>query len=982
MHANLKVILIVAIGVGACLLSVLLGQHFRAADRDNLRALARIEQIGTDIEQIRLLGRSFVQNADPEQWADLSRIVNDVRDDLGAAPSARGRWRAEVLALSRSLDSYQSILIQLYEPAVSLNTQKEALQEIGLTFMREVEEEIIAPFRREEGERLYSGESIDPFKARAKDAAYDLVALHTKQQLVLLELMLGLDVEAYTEAKQELSAELTRHEAQLRYMSVLMGNEPTLQAILVSLDQKIVRLMEHERDIIDCCTMVVELDEQLGDAGEALRADGEKLSSQITGDLLRSARLNRVVDWSLMLGIIAALGVLGALLARNIIQFVNDLRATHQQLEKNETILRATLESSNDGVLVVTDDQSVSHTNSRFQAIWSVPAEIIESGDDQALIRHVLPQIEDLEGFTDRINEVYQTSEPSDDSLSLKDGRLLERYSYPLILAGQEGGRVWLFRDVTDRERAEEAARERDRMLRTLVANLPGFVYRCKNDRDWTMEYLGGRFEEVTGYTPEDLIDDRRVTFNDLIMEEHRERLWKAWQEQLSKREPLEAEYTIEARDGTIKWVWEQGRGVFDDEGTLLSLEGFICDITDRKRAEADREKLEAQLRQSQKMEAIGQLAGGVAHDFNNILTAILGNVELSMDSVRTEFGPDHGVVGSMEQIEQAAQRASVLTRQLLTFSRRDVVQPQPLNLNDILAGLDKMLLRLVTEDIAIETFPEPELKTVQADAGQLEQVIVNLVVNAVHAMPDGGRLTMETQNVMFDEGYTSTHAEARPGPHVMLAVSDTGHGMDAATCERIFEPFFTTKPADKGTGLGLATVHGIVKQSGGHIIVYSEPGRGTTFKAYLPAIDAAPVGPTRAALPDVVPGGDETILLCEDDRPVCELIAQSLRIAGYTVMTASSGSEGIKVVQKHVGTIDLLITDVIMPDMNGRALSERLRALRPGLPLLFISGYTSNIIAHHGVLDEGVEFLEKPFTRHGLLKKIRAVINKSRADA
>jgi signal transduction histidine kinase/ActR/RegA family two-component response regulator len=411
------------------------------------------------------------------------------------------------------------------------------------------------------------------------------------------------------------------------------------------------------------------------------------------------------------------------------------------------------------------------------------------------------------------------------------------------------------------------------------------------------------------------------------------------------------------------------------DEVLVQAMAGTASEVVLAAQAEERRQELEAQLRQSQKLEAVGQLAGGVAHDFNNILTTIMGNVELGLDRVRRELGPDHSVVRSMESIETAAQRASTLTRQLLTFSRRDVMQPRVLNLNSILANLQSMLSRLITENITLGVVTSPTLKSVRADAGQLEQVIVNLVVNAVHAMPDGGRLTLETQNVSLDEHYVSTHAEARPGPHVLLTVSDTGCGMDVQTCERIFEPFFTTKPVDQGTGLGLATVHGVVRQAGGHIMVDSEPGQGTTFRVYLPADDAAPEHAPSHAPPDAELRGHETLLLCEDDHLVRRLVADALGAAGYTTIIAGSPQETIALSLAHAGPIDLLITDVIMPDMNGRALSEHLRELRPGLPTLFISGYSADVIAPHGVLDEGVQFLEKPFTRRQLLTKIRAVL-------
>ena len=401
--------------------------------------------------------------------------------------------------------------------------------------------------------------------------------------------------------------------------------------------------------------------------------------------------------------------------------------------------------------------------------------------------------------------------------------------------------------------------------------------------------------------------------------------------------------------------------------------------ITERHVVERERERLEHQLRQSQKLEAVGQLAGGVAHDFNNILTAILGNVHLSMDSVRTALGTEHRAVQSMEQIEQAAQRAASLTRQLLTFSRRDVMQPKILNLNTLINELDPMLRRLITENITLTIHTDDDLQSIQADAGHIEQMIVNLVVNAVHAMPDGGTVTIETHNTLLTDQYASAHTDARPGPHVQLVVRDTGCGMDAETREHMFDPFYTTKPVDKGTGLGLATVHGIVKQCSGHIVVDSALGAGATFYIYLPATSVSPS--KKPALQEEEPllsAKSKSVLLCEDDALVCDLIAKSLRSAGYDVVTAENGETGIQVAKTHTGSIDLLITDVIMPDMNGRAMAERVQTIRPGLPTLFISGYTADVIAQHGVLDEHVDFLEKPFTRAGLLAKVRDLLKKS----
>jgi two-component system cell cycle sensor histidine kinase/response regulator CckA len=535
-------------------------------------------------------------------------------------------------------------------------------------------------------------------------------------------------------------------------------------------------------------------------------------------------------------------------------------------------------------------------------------------------------------------------------------------------------------RDLTELKQAERTLSESTERLRLAMqaARMGTWEWDVEQDRvTWSPETL-----RIFGVTAEEF-GGTYAAYARFVAPEARAEVGAIVEQFLAHSEKsavIQYEHEIVRGDGERGWVEVRGMTFVSREGRPSRLAGVCVDITDRKQAEAQREELEAQLRQSQRLEAIGHLAGGVAHDFNNILTAILGNVELSMDSVRTDLGADHSVVQSMAQIELAAQRASALTRQLLAFSRRDVTQPQALSLNRTLAALDQMLRRLISEDVELKVATAPDLQSVWADAGHMEQVIVNLVVNAVHAMPDGGRLTLETQNVVLADDYPDSHADARGGPHVMLAVSDTGHGIDPAIRERIFDPFFTTKPADKGTGLGLATVHGIVKQAGGHIMVYSEPGHGTTFKIYLPAIDQSPTERPTSTQSLAASGGGETILLCEDDDPVRALIAQTLRSGGYNVISTSRAAEALAAVEAHPGTLDLLITDVIMPDMNGRALSERIAAVRPSLRTLFISGYTSNVIAHHGVLDDGVEFLEKPFTRQQLLQNVRAVLDETDA--
>jgi signal transduction histidine kinase/CheY-like chemotaxis protein len=397
--------------------------------------------------------------------------------------------------------------------------------------------------------------------------------------------------------------------------------------------------------------------------------------------------------------------------------------------------------------------------------------------------------------------------------------------------------------------------------------------------------------------------------------------------------------------------------------------------IADRRSAEDALRKSEAQFRQSQKMEAVGRLAGGVAHDFNNLLTAITGYSEMLLDGMAVEDPHRHG----LEEISKAAERAAALTSQLLSFSRRQILAPRPLDLNEVVSGMDSMLRRLIGEDVRLNTVLAAGLGKAMADPHHVEQVLVNLVVNARDAMPDGGQLTLETANVELDAAYMGRQAGAKPGPHVMLAVSDTGSGIDPLILPHIFEPFFTTKERGKGTGLGLATGFGIVHQSGGHVTAYSEPGRGTAFKVYLPRLsgDAEPaVEREEAGSPSSY--GSETILLVEDEVAVRKLAGEMLRRYGYTVLQSESGPEALDLLAGYAGPLHLLLTDVVMPGMSGRQLSERLQALRPGLRVLYMSGYTDNAIVHHGVLDRGVAFLQKPFTPDSLARKVRESLDAS----
>jgi PAS domain S-box-containing protein len=512
---------------------------------------------------------------------------------------------------------------------------------------------------------------------------------------------------------------------------------------------------------------------------------------------------------------------------------------------------------------------------------------------------------------------------------------------------------------------AQENLRRSEVNFRSLVTNAPYGICRCNaagrildvnpafesmlasSSRDLLGKHLGELYADSSHWF--ELADYLRSTasFTGLIVE------WKR-------------------KEGTNTVVRISGRTVPNGKnGPTFEL--FAEDVTERR-------ALEQQLRQSQKMEAVGRLAGGIAHDFNNLLMVISGYSEFLLD----RLGPDPALRGPAQEISGAAQRASSLTRQLLAFSRKQMMAPKILDLNSVVTENLKMLTRVIGEDIDLVMVPAPTLGAIRADASQIDQVILNLAVNARDAMPSGGRLTIETSNVALDDEYARIHSPLNPGEYVMLAISDTGFGMDFETQSHIFEPFFTTK-GPKGTGLGLSTVYGIVKQSGGYIWVYSEVGKGTTFKIYLPRVAekietpavVVPAEEAAAAEP-----GSETILLAEDEANLRYLARQFLEKQGYKVIEAADGAAAMQIAVAHEGVIHLLLTDVIMPGMNGRELAQRISEIRPQTKVLYMSGYTENVIGHNGTLDAGVQLLQKPFTLRDLKNKVREILDSARLAA
>jgi two-component system cell cycle sensor histidine kinase/response regulator CckA len=513
--------------------------------------------------------------------------------------------------------------------------------------------------------------------------------------------------------------------------------------------------------------------------------------------------------------------------------------------------------------------------------------------------------------------------------------------------------------DVTERKRAEDALRESDERHQTILQTaMDGF---------WLVDMQGRLLEvnetycRMSGYSVQELlamrIPDLEISETADDVAAHTKRIMAQGADRFESRH--------RRKDGSIFDVEVSVQYQPTDSGRFVV---FLQDVTDRKRAGVEKAKLEAQFHQAQKMESVGRLAGGVAHDFNNLLTVINGYSQMLLSDLKV----DDPLRDSIEEIHKAGERAAGLTRQLLAFSRKQVLEPRRLDVNHMVEELRPMLTRLMGEDVELRVALRGEGRTVRADPHQLEQVLMNLAVNARDAMPAGGKLLIETALVERDESYCQAHPDARAGPYIMLAISDDGVGMDEETRQRIFEPFFTTKEAGKGTGLGLSMVQGIVAQSGGYINVYSEPGQGTSFKVYLPALDeAAAEGSQQAAVPTL--GGKETVLVVEDQAEVRKYAVAVLKSKGYRVIPAESAGEALLLCERE--RIDLVLTDVVMPNVSGRELAERLEKLQPGIKVLFMSGYTDNVIEQRGVLEKGAGFIQKPFSPEELARKVRAVL-------
>ena len=579
------------------------------------------------------------------------------------------------------------------------------------------------------------------------------------------------------------------------------------------------------------------------------------------------------------------------------------------------------------------------------------------------------------ETITNAFQNLIHNLEPYDLEVKLKraDNRTIwvRTMGRPVLENGRIIGAAGNIMDITDRKSAEERLRQSHELLSNLARLVPSviFQYRLFPDGTSCFPYASPGMNDIYEVTPEEVVKDAAPVFSRLHPDDY-DQVVHAIQQSAHTLQTFYCEFKVILPRQGLRWRWSQAHPERLEDGSIL-WHGIVSDVTERKQAEQEKEKLQAQLSQAQKMEAVGTLAGGIAHDFNNMLSIILGNAEMILE----DLGSSNPLAAGLQEIRKAAERSADLTRQLLAFARKQTVSPKILDLNTAIEGILKMLRRLIGENIDLLWLPGENLRTVKIDPSQIDQILANLCVNARDAIKDIGKITIETGNARFDADHCRDNEGFRPGDYVMVAVSDTGCGIDKKEQENIFDPFFTTKPKGKGTGLGLSTVYGIVKQNNGFIKLYSEIDKGTTFKIYLPWHIEKEGPEDRKQIEHGVLKGHETVLLVEDETAILQMTRQMLERLGYNVLAASTPEEAIRMCQSPDTAIDLLMTDVVMPAMNGRTLAERLSHSRPRMKLLYMSGYTANVIAHHGVLDKGVNFINKPFSKQDLSQKLREIL-------
>ncbi len=640
-------------------------------------------------------------------------------------------------------------------------------------------------------------------------------------------------------------------------------------------------------------------------------------------------------------------------------------RESEKSLIESEKRLKLALSAAKMGVWewdIITEEVVGS---SEFYSIWGIEKSVLEKKDFENAIHP-----EDLSYILQKIGDSIEKHELYEAEYRfIRNGEIRYVSNLGVTEYDEQGNPLKMYgtiQDITDRKKSEKELLESEQRFRALASS----AHRVwGSDPDGFIQKPDSSLDRAA---ISKLSESEYYWWLDLIHPDERESTLEKWKESVKTREIYEIENRIVDEDKGYRYYYVRAVPVFNEDGSVREWVGMNLDITERKLAEESLHKSEAKLIQAQKLESVGRLAGGIAHDFNNMLTAINGYSDLALRKLSANDPLRHYI----EEIKKSGERSASLTQQLLAFSRKQVLKPRIIDINNIIHETHSMLSRLIGEDIQFESNLAPDIKLIKVDVGQLSQVIMNLIVNARDAMPDGGKLTIETANVVFDEQFSEFYFEAKPGRYVMLTVSDTGIGMDKEVQKNIFEPFYTTKEISKGTGLGLSTVYGIVKQSGGYIWVYSEPDKGAIFKIYFPQVEDE-IKPVIEREPSPsFHSGSETVLLAEDEDMVRNLCRQVLESCGYQVIEAKNGIEALELFKENSAKVDLLMTDIVMPKMGGKELAENLRKLSPGLPILFMSGYPDDAVVRHGIIDAEMNYLQKPFTFNTLTQKVRELLD------
>jgi len=658
---------------------------------------------------------------------------------------------------------------------------------------------------------------------------------------------------------------------------------------------------------------------------------------------------------------------LNAKIAR-LMEFKNNCKKGGELLLEREERLLALFNAAPDPVFIKDTNGRYLEANSAFATLFGLPIERIVGNTDDNIFTP--KEAEKIRIIDQKLFHGGESIKTEDHLIVQGEPHVFKTRKIPLHDAqGKITSLCGFAEDVTEEMRARKALKESEERYRSLIENIPDVSW-TTNSKGHTI-FISPNVERIYGYTTEEIYEEGNKLWFERIHPDDINKLKTAFNELLEKGIPLYIEYRIKRKDG--KWIWllDKSIGTYERDGITYA-DGIFSDISNRKRVEEDHKQLQVQFAQAQKMESVGRLAGGVAQDFNNILSVIIGRTELAL----TKVDPSQPLHNDLREILKSAKRSAEIIQRLLAFARKQTIMPRVLDLNYTLEGMLKMLWRLIGEDIDLAWLPESDLRPVKMDPTQLDQILANLCVNARDAIAGVGKITIETASVTFDEDYYAEHLDYVPGEFILLAFSDDGCGMDKNTQDKIFEPFFTTKEMGKGTGFGLSTLYGIVKQNNGFVNVYSEQGKGTTFKIYLPIHTDQNVKELKGNDAPIYKGRGEMLLVVEDETSILELIETMLDSLGYRVLTARTPAEALDLVVKHTGEISMLITDVVMPEMNGRELAERLQSSHPKLKCLYMSGYTANIIAHRGILDQGVSFIQKPFLMKDLAEKVRMTLN------